>query len=42
MSDLHGEYEAFIHILSNASGAIEKVDVILLYPIWKWRAVLAA
>lgn len=27
MSDLHGEYEAFLHILSNASGAVrEKVD----------------
>lgn len=27
MSDLHGEYEAFTHILSNASGAIkEKID----------------
>lgn len=29
MSDLHGEYEAFLHILSNASGAIrEKVDML--------------
>lgn len=29
MSDLHGEYEAFIHIVSNASGAIrEKVDML--------------
>ncbi|MDR0314969.1 MAG: fructose-1,6-bisphosphatase [Oscillospiraceae bacterium] len=29
MSDLHGENEAFIHILSNASGAIrEKVDML--------------
>ncbi len=28
MSDLHGEYEAFNHILSNASGVIrEKVDI---------------
>ena len=27
MSDLHGEYEAFIHILNNASGEIrQKVD----------------
>ena len=27
MSDLHGEYEAFEHILNNASGVIrEKVD----------------
>lgn len=30
MSDLHGEYEAFTHILSNASGVIrEKVDRVL-------------
>ena len=29
MSDLHGEYEAFLHILNNASGAIkEKVDIL--------------
>ena len=29
MSDLHGEYEAFLHILSNASGAVrEKVDLL--------------
>lgn len=29
MSDLHGEYQAFLHILSNASGAIrEKVDML--------------
>ena len=28
MSDLHGEYEAFLHILNNASGAVrEKVDI---------------
>ena len=30
MSDLHGEYEAFTHILNNASGVIkEKVDRVL-------------
>ena len=30
MSDLHGEYEAFIHILNNCSGVIkEKVDLCL-------------
>ncbi len=30
MSDLHGEYEAFTHILNNASGVIrEKVDKVL-------------
>lgn len=30
LSDLHGEYEAFIHILNNASGIIkEKVDRVL-------------
>lgn len=29
MSDIHGEYEAFIHILNNASGAVrEKVDAL--------------
>ena len=29
MSDLHGEYEAFCHILNNCSGVIkEKVDLI--------------
>ncbi|MEG2852819.1 MAG: fructose-bisphosphatase class III, partial [Hydrogenoanaerobacterium sp.] len=29
MSDLHGEYEAFLHILNNASGAVrEKVDIL--------------
>ena len=29
MSDLHGEYQAFIHILNNASGAVrEKVDLL--------------
>ncbi len=33
MSDLHGEYEAFTHILSNASGVIrEKVDRVLAPP----------
>ena len=27
MSDLHGEYEAFVHILNNASGVIkDKID----------------
>ena len=30
MSDLHGEHEAFTHILNNASGVIkEKVDFVL-------------
>ena len=30
MSDLHGEYEAFCHILNNCSGVIrEKVDQVL-------------
>ena len=30
MSDLHGENEAFIHILNSASGVIrEKIDVVL-------------
>ena len=30
MSDLHGEAEAFVHILNNASGAVrEKVDNVL-------------
>ena len=30
LSDIHGEYEAFRHILNNASGAIrEKVDMLL-------------
>lgn len=30
MSDLHGEAEAFVHILNNASGAVrEKVDIVL-------------
>lgn len=29
MSDLHGEHEAFLHILANASGAVrEKVDIL--------------
>ena len=29
MSDLHGEYEAFLHIMNNCSGVIkEKVDLI--------------
>ena len=29
MSDLHGEYEAFRHILNNASGSIrEKIDIL--------------
>ncbi len=29
MSDLHGEYEAFLHIMNNASGAVrEKVDIL--------------
>ena len=30
MSDLHGENEAFVHILNSASGVIrEKVDAVL-------------
>ena len=30
MSDLHGEHEAFLHILNNASGVIrEKIDLVL-------------
>ncbi len=30
MSDLHGEYEAFYHILNNCSGVVrEKVDLLL-------------
>ena len=30
MSDLHGENEAFVHILNSASGVIrEKVDIVL-------------
>ena len=29
MSDVHGEYEAFRHILNNASGAVrEKIDML--------------
>ncbi|MEG1243548.1 MAG: fructose-1,6-bisphosphatase, partial [Oscillospiraceae bacterium] len=43
MSDLHGEYEAFIHIVSNASGAIrEKVDMLFSSTLTEYeRAVLA-
>ncbi len=43
MSDLHGEYEAFLHILNNASGAIkEKVDILFSNTLSsKERAVLA-
>jgi len=43
MSDLHGEYEAFIHILSNASGSIrEKVDMLFSSTLSEnERAVLA-
>ena len=30
MSDLHGEHEAFVHILNSASGVIrEKIDTVL-------------
>ncbi|MBQ2427432.1 MAG: fructose-bisphosphatase class III, partial [Ruminococcus sp.] len=30
MSDIHGEYEAFCHILNNCSGVVrEKVDMLL-------------
>ena len=30
MSDLHGEHEAFVHILNSASGVIrEKIDIVL-------------
>ena len=32
MSDVHGEYEAFMHILNNCSGVIrEKVDYVFGY-----------
>lgn len=43
LSDLHGEYEAFNHILSNASGVIrEKVDILYDKTLpTKDRAVLA-
>ena len=43
MSDLHGEYEAFLHILNNASGVIkEKVDVLYKNTLpERERAVLA-
>ncbi|RPF48089.1 fructose-1,6-bisphosphatase-3 [Hydrogenoanaerobacterium saccharovorans] len=43
MSDLHGEYEAFLHILNNASGVIrEKVDLLYEKSLpSKERAVLA-
>lgn len=43
LSDLHGEYEAFNHILSNASGVIrEKVDILYDKTLpAKDRAVLA-
>ena len=43
MSDLHGEYEAFLHILNNASGAIkEKVDILFSNTLSaRERAVLA-
>lgn len=43
MSDLHGEYEAFLHILNNASGAIkEKVDILFSNTLsTRERAVLA-
>ena len=43
MSDLHGEYEAFLHILNNASGAIkEKVDILFANTLSsRERAVLA-
>ncbi len=43
MSDLHGEYEAFIHIRNSASGAIrEKVDVLFANTLSsKERAALA-
>ncbi|MDD6034064.1 MAG: fructose-1,6-bisphosphatase [Oscillospiraceae bacterium] len=34
MSDLHGEYEAFLHILNNASGVIrEKVDLLFSHTL---------
>nr|WP_297170907.1 fructose-1,6-bisphosphatase [uncultured Agathobaculum sp.] len=34
MSDLHGEAEAFVHILNNASGAVrDKVDDVLRYSL---------
>lgn len=44
MSDLHGEYRAFSHILNNASGVIrEKIDVALAGTTTPWqRAVYAS
>ena len=39
MSDIHGEYEAFCHILNNCSGVIkEKVD--MLYSPYCTAAIL--
>ena len=39
MSDLHGEYEAFYHILNNCSGVIrEKVDLLFASAAKLWRA----
>ncbi len=36
MSDLHGEYEAFLHILNNCSGAVrEKVDILFANSVSK-------
>ena len=38
MSDLHGENEAFVHILNSASGVIrEKVDIVLGIPCRRGR-----
>lgn len=38
LADLHGEYEAFQHVLRNASGAIKrKVNEILATTSAKWR-----
>lgn len=38
MSDLHGEYEAFYHILNNAAGVIkEKIDMIFMTRLSSWE-----
>lgn len=38
MSDLHGEYEAFYHILNNCSGVIkEKVDLLFGESLMAWE-----
>lgn len=36
MSDIHGEYEAFVHIMNNCSGEIhDKVDMIFRHTLTK-------